>query len=190
MDELKNKIENDESVNEETDFDEFENVLIENDNSENIQIYENELSRFNVYFYFQIKDKEFVFPFVSDTFNIYEDNVNNLIKNIVKKINEKKIIVNCDNINYIVSLKDIEDIEDENDETFYCKNYELKACKKKNFKPKEDSPSFSSKSILKNIDNKKISFVSKNPLNIMIREKFETNKEEGENKYQFLFDED
>ncbi len=32
--------------------------------------------------------------------------------------------------------------------------------------------------------------MSKNPLNIMIREKTETNKEEGDNKYQNYYDED
>ena len=30
----------------------------------------------------------------------------------------------------------------------------------------------------------------KSPLNIMIREKMDTNKEEGDNKYQKYFDED
>ena len=51
-----------------------------------------------------------------------------------------------------------------------------------------DLPSFSPKSLLKNIENKKLSFIVKNPLNIMIREKFEINKEDNSNKYQNYYD--
>ena len=190
MDKLKDLIEKGESVNEEIDFEELENVSIENEDIEKDKMCINELNKYNVYFYFTIKDKEFVFPFVSDIFNIYEDNVNKLIKNIVEKINEKRISIKVDNIDYIVSLKKCE--ESENEEDFYAKNYEIKPCKKKNFRPKLDSPSFSPKSLLKYIDNEKISFISKCPLNIMLREKMEINEieEEGDNKYQFLFDED
>ena len=56
--------------------------------------------------------------------------------------------------------------------------------------PKNDSPSYSSNSLLKNIDKKFLSFVSKSPLNIMLIEQFETNENEGNNKYQFDDDED
>jgi len=38
--------------------------------------------------------------------------------------------------------------------------------------PKSDCPSYSSSSLLKNIEKENISFVSKLPLNIMVREKF------------------
>ena len=91
-----------------------------------------------------------------------------MIKNIVKQINNKNIIINFNSKDYIVSLKDIEDDDDD----FYIKNYELKPCKKKNFMPKNDCPSYSSYSLLKNIEKENISFISKLPLNIMIREKY------------------
>jgi hypothetical protein len=38
--------------------------------------------------------------------------------------------------------------------------------------PKNDCPSYSSYSLLKNIERENISFISKLPLNIMIREKY------------------
>lgn len=44
--------------------------------------------------------------------------------------------------------------------------------------PKNDSPSYSSYSLLNNIENENISFILKNPLNIMLREKYEINEEE------------
>ena len=67
-------------------------------------------------------------------------------------------------------------------------NYEIKQCNIKNLTPLDDTPSFSSDSLIKNIERKKLSFVSKTPLNIMIREKIES-KEEN-NKYQLYYDED
>ena len=186
LDKLKSIIEKTEFVNEEIDFGDLENESTENEETEKNKMYIcNKLTKYNIFFYFTIKNKEFVFPFVSDLFNEYEDNVNKLIKNIVEKINDNKIIINCDNINYIVSLRQAE--EGENEEDFYAKNYEMKPCKKKNLKPKLDSPSYSAKSLLKNIDNEKLSFICKSPLNIMLRENEE---ESGDNKYQFLFDED
>ena len=72
--------------------------------------------------------KEFIFPIQTDFFNIKEEYGYDLIKNIIKKINEKKLIVENNSIKYIISLKDC---EDENNKEFYIKNYELKLCKKK-----------------------------------------------------------
>ena len=65
---------------------------------------------------------------------------------------------------------------------FYIKNYEIKPCKKKNFMPKTDCPSFSSSALLKNIEKENISFVSKNNLNIMLLEKFDS--DEPSSKYE------
>ena len=159
LDKLKSIIEKNESVNEEIDFADLENESTENEETEKDKTYiKNKLTKYNVYFYFTIKEKEFVFPFVSDLLNEYEDNVNKLIKNIVEKINDNKIIINCDGINYIVSLRQAE--EGENDEDFYAKNYEMKPCKKKNLKPKLDSPSYSAKSLLNNLDNQNIIMVN------------------------------
>ncbi len=158
---------------EEFEFDNFENELNENiNNFGGTQSYEEKFAKFEIYFYFVFKDKEYIFPIKSDLFNVNTQYIHELIKNIVKKINEKNIIINYNNVKYIISLKDCEENDDEKDINFYIKNYELKPCKKKNFCPKTDFPSFSAKSLLKNIENKKISFITNTPLNIMIREKF------------------
>lgn len=185
MDELKNKSEDDDyfkELNEGNEFDEFESEYDVNLKNVNlVKNYENNFTQYNTYFYFKLdKDKEFIFPIQSDIFNRSKQYIFELIKNIIKKINEKNIVINYNNIDYIVSLKDAEDEDIE----FYEKNYELKPCKKKNFKPKDDCPSYSLNSLLENVDNKLISFISKNPLNIMLIEKLEEN-----NKYQFDDDE-
>ena len=147
-------------------------------------------SKFNVFFYFTIGKKEFVVQIKSDLFDLNKQYTYELIQNIVKKINEKKITINCDNTKYIVSLKDIEDYEGNEDKDFYIKNYEFKQCDNKNFIPKKEGKIFSSESFLKNIDSKQISFMAKNPLNIMLREKNETKIEEGEYKYQNYYDDE
>ena len=186
MDKLIQNIKENEDIYEQDEFDNFETELNEIKQNTKIQNREEKYFKFEVYFYFTIEGKEYIFPIQSDFFNINNQYTYELIKNIIRKINEKKIIINCNNIDYIISLKDLEDPEDQNnnDHDFYIKNYELKPCKKKNFLPKLDFPSLSPKSLLKNIEDKKLSFIIKNPLNIMIRENFEINKEEKFNKYQ------
>jgi hypothetical protein len=186
MDELKNKSEFDEyfkELNDGNEYDEFENEF--DYDSKNLNLAKNnedKYAKFNTYFYFKLNENnEFIFPIQSDIFNKSKQYVYELIKNIIKKINEKNLVINYNNIDYIVSLKDTE----EEDINFYIKNYELKPCKKKNFKPKNDCPSFSPNSLLENVDNKLISFISKNSLNLMLRERIEEN-----NKYQYNDDED
>ena len=181
LDELKNKSEDDDyfkELNDGNEFDEFENEFDSNSKRLNLaKNNEDKYAKYNVYFYFKLDgNKEYIFQIQSDIFNKSKQYVHELIKNIIKKINEKNITINFNNVDYIVSLKDTED----EDVDFYIKNYELKPCKKKNFKPKNDCPSFSSNSLLENFDNKLISFISKNSLNVMIREKIEEN-----NKYQY-----
>ena len=175
MEELKNK------SHEENEFNfnskDFGFSKIEEDNS----------AEFEAYFYFKLNgENEFIFPVKSDSFNKNEQYAYELIKNIIKKINEKNITIKYNNTNYTVYIKDEQDTEDAD---FYTENYELKPCKKKNFKPKSDCPSYSPNSLLKNIDKNKISFVSKSPLNIMLIEKFEENEEEN-NKYHHYYDDE
>ena len=196
MEKLENRIiekegfcqeENDEEIFSEEFEDELNIITKDLEKNEKV---EDKYSKFDVFFYFTIKNKEFVFQIKSDLFDPQKQYTYELIKNIIKKINEKKIIINYDNTKYFVSLKDIEDYEDKNNIDFYIKNYEFKQCNKNNFVPKNDIESFSSESLLKNIDSKKISFIAKNPLNIMVREKIETNLEEGDNKYQNYYDDE
>ena len=79
-------------------------------------------------------------------------------------------MVKTDSNNYIVSLKDC---DEENDIDFYIKNYEIKQYKNKILLPKNDLPCYCSNSLLENISDEKINFVSKNPLNIMLIEKYD-----------------
>ena len=148
------------------------------------------VSKFDVFFYLTFKNKEFVFQIKSDLFDLNKNYTYELIQNIIKKINKKKIIINCENNKYIISLKDIEDYEDKNKKDFYIQNYELKKCNKKNFFPKMDSISFSSKVLLNNITSKQISLIAKSPLNIMFRAKIETKLEEGDNRYHNYYDDE
>ena len=111
---------------------------------------------FKVYFYFEInKNCNFICPIESDKFNVEKQHIYELLKNIVKLINNKNIIISHNNIKYTISLKDCDD----NNDDFYIKNYEIKPCKKKNFEPKFDLPSYDSYSLLENIVKERISFV-------------------------------
>ena len=178
---IKNEIEEDEDIYDELD-EEFDYSEI--DFHVKKQYYNNSdcnfinFKSFKVYFYFEInKDCNFIFPIESDKFNVEKQYIYELLNNIVKLINNKNIIINHNNIKYHISLKDCEDINDD----FYIKNYELKPCKKKTLTPKFDLPSYDSFSLLDNIAKERISFVSKNPLNIMLIQKYEEqNKSENE----------
>jgi hypothetical protein len=182
MDELLSKLrenEQKEIYDETDDLSEFDGdeLNISNNNQNNFI----QFKQYNVYCYFNInKDNSFIFPIKTDLFNINKQYIYELIKSVVKKINNEKIVITNNSTKYIISLKDVED--DENID-FYIKNYEIKPCKKKNFMPKDDSPSYSSYSLLNNIEKENISFILKNPLNIMLREKYEINEEENKSKY-------
>ena len=172
---MKEKIE--EKIFEDDDLIEFKDKAYElrksNVSNKNIKDF-NIIKKYKIYFYLKLNNNSYIFPIISDNFFINKQYVYELIKNIVKKINEKNITINFNNNNYIISLRDIE--EDDANFEFYIKNYELKPCKKKNCTPKIDCPSFSSSSLLKNIENENISFICKNPLNIMLREQYETDE--------------
>ena len=118
---------------------------------------ENIFYKYNIYFSFLFDKKEFSVSIESGVFNIYKNNVQDLIKNIINKINEKNIIIQNNKINYILSLKD----SDEQD--FYKNNYELR-----NYK-KDEYIIYSSDLLLSEIKETKLNFVTKNYLNIMIR---------------------
>ena len=118
---------------------------------------ENLFSKYSINFSFLFDKKEFSVLIESDVFNSNKNNVQDLIKNIVNKINEKNIIIQNNKINYILSLKD----SDEQD--FYKNNYELR-----NYK-KDEYIIYSSDLLLSEIKETKLYFVTKNYLNIMIR---------------------
>ena len=84
----------------------------------------NIIKKFNVYFYFDFnKNKKFVLPINTENFNVADFHIYDLIKYIVKKINNSNIVVKDNNINYSVSLKDI---DEEDNIDFYINNYEIK----------------------------------------------------------------
>ena len=149
----------------EDELNELKNTNLCNNNKNNINKYQ----KYNIYFYLNMnKDNIFILYIQSDFFNINKQYIYDLIKNIVKKINDKMFNIKYNSINYIISLKDIDN--DEEDRDFYANNYELKPCNKKNYFPKIDSPSYYPNSLLKNIEKTNLSFTLKSSLNVMFRE--------------------
>lgn len=193
MEELQKEIkEYDEIVKEELDeednySDEFNDSDNDNDNINLGTINfskKNNMKKFNVYFYFNLnKEKEYNFYIESDLLNINIQYGYDLIKNIIKKINNESIVINNDSKSYTIFLKDCEN-EGNN---FYINNFELREYKKKTLKPNEDLPPFSSNLLLNNIKDDIVSLVCKNNLYIMPLEKYNDIEEE---KYSDDFFED
>jgi hypothetical protein len=163
-------------------YDEFNedddiNIGISNINDYKIK---NNIKKFKVYFYFNLNEKnEYIFPFESDLLNIDNQYGYDLIQNIIKKINNESLVINYDSKDYILSVK-----ENQNDDikNFYINNFEIRKCKKKTFKPKDDVPPFSPELLLNNILDDTISFICKNNIYIILIEKFDDDIEEG--KYE------
>jgi len=125
-----------------------------------------------------------VFPIKTKFFNIKKHNGYDLIRNIIKKVNNNKIIININSIKYIVSLKDSKNNTDTYN-NFYKENYELKQYNIKNLKPKE-SFGYSPNILLKELVNEKICFVSKNPINIMLIEQYDNYENYFENNNNYI----
>lgn len=140
---------------------EEEEIVLENKNiyfSHEINV----IKKFNIYFYFDFnKSRKYVLPINTDSFKVNNYHVYDLIKYIVKKINDSNIVIKDENINYSVSLKDIDEEEENMD--FYINNYELKP-----FDYKNNYSIYQSTDSLKTINEENITFVSKDPLNIML----------------------
>ena len=139
--------------------------------NETTNLYENNsenLNSFNVYFYYKINEKnENNFLIESDDLNIENQCVSDLIYNIVKKINSKKIIINFENNEFILSLKEYENIE------LYNNNYELRLYDKISHIPNYDNPCFSPELLLDELIAEDICFVVKKSSNIKLLEKFD-----------------
>jgi hypothetical protein len=71
----------------------------------------------------------------------------------------------------------LKDCDDENDIDFYINNYELRPCKKIKNIPNFDLPCYCPNSLLNNMVNEKISFSTKNPLNIILIENYDNYSE-------------
>ena len=166
LEEYKNK---EESMEENEDDDYLSDYEEENILSDKTYLYKesNLKKKFNVSFYFDLnKNKKFVFPVYTEFFDCDKYHIYDLIKYVVKKINNANIAIKHENKNYSVSLKDI---EDEENKDFYINNYEIKPFDSFN---KKCFSKFSSDALLKTIENENIIFSVKNVLNIMLVEQF------------------
>ena len=130
-----------------------------------------EIKKFNIYFYFEYnKRKKYIIPISTESFNANNIHIIDLIKYVIYKINNSNIMIKYNDIDYSISLKDLEDDDEENEKLeFYNDNYEIKPFE---FWTKDNCPSYSSSSLLSEIKEENLTFVSKNTLNIMLVKKF------------------
>ena len=128
------------------------------------------IKKFNIYFYFVFnKNKKYIIHICTESFNVNNFHVHELIEYIVHEINNANIIIKYNNIDYSISLKDIEENDENEKFVFYSNNYEIKPY---NFLTKNNNCNFCSSSLIKSIDEENIVLSSKEVLNIMILKKF------------------
>ena len=128
------------------------------------------IKKFNIYFYFVFnKNKKYIIHICTESFNVNNFHVHELIEYIVHEINNANIIIKYNNIDYSISLKDIEENDENEKFVFYSNNYEIKPY---NFLTKNNTRNFCSSSLIKSIDEENIVLLSKEVLNIMILKKF------------------
>ena len=87
---------------------------------------------------------------VADYFDVDEFHAYDLIKYVVKKLNNSNIKIKNNNKNYSFSLKDV---EDEENIDFYINNYEIKPFE---ILPKKECSNYSSKALLNSIEEENI----------------------------------
>ena len=138
------------------------NIINETTNLYETEIKSENLYSFNVYFCLKINDKiKDIFLIESDELNLDTQCVSDLISNIVKKINSKKIKINYENNEFILSLKEYENIDLYN-------NYELRQYNKISHTPKYDYPCFSQELMLEEVISQEICLVVKKSNNIKL----------------------
>ena len=130
-----------------------------------------EIKKFNIYFYFEYnKRKKYIIPISTESFNANNIHIIELIKYVIYKINNSNIMIKYDDIDYSISLKDLVDNEEEEEKLkFYKDNYEIKPFE---FWTKNNCTSYNTSSLLSEIKEENLTFVSKNTLNIMLVKKF------------------
>ena len=128
------------------------------------------IKKFNIYFYFVFnKNKKYIIHICTESFNVNNFHVHELIEYIVHEINNANIIIKYNNIDYSISLKDIEENNENEKIEFYSNNYEIEPY---NFLTKNNTNNYCSSSLIKSIDEENIVLLSKEVLNIMILKKF------------------
>ena len=170
-----NKQENIEQV---FDDDDYFSDLDENynsDSSQNINHNRIEMKKFNIFFFFEFnKRKQFLIPICTESFNINNINIIDLIKYVIYKINNSNIIVKYNDEDYSISLKDLEDDDDEKEKLdFYIDNYEIKPYE---FRTKNNSQNYSTSTLLSAIKEENITLTPKNSLNVTPTKKFQSIK--------------
>ena len=162
MEELKNNKKMTSEYDDDISTDEYDIECDENSREtkqsvNSVNSYENIFSKFDIKFPFKFNQKEFIISIESDVFNLNENKVEDLIKNAIKKINEKNFTFKENKNTYIISLKDC---EEDTDKEFYKDNYEIS----KNY-----FINYPYELLLNNIKDTKLNLNCKNSLNIMIR---------------------
>ena len=123
--------------------------------------------KYNVYFNFELnRNKKYSMKVKTDYFDVDEFHAYDLIKYVVKKLNNSNIKIKNNNKNYSFSLKDV---EDEENIDFYINNYEIKPF---DFWTNKNCSVLSPTDSLKLIKEENISFFSKNPLNVLLMKQF------------------
>ena len=136
----------------------------------NINDEPNSTKKFNIYFHFAFnKEKKYLLHICHNSFIINDIHIYELIEFIIKKINEKNICIKYNDIDYSISLKDIEENVENEKFDFYTNNYEIKPL---DFMTTNNTPSYYPISLLKSIDEENIILLSKSELNIMIMKNF------------------
>ena len=164
MEELKNNKKMRSEYDDDISTDEYDIECDENSREtkqsvNSVNSYENIFSKFDIKFPFKFNQKEFIISIESDVFNLNENKVEDLIKNAIKKINEKNFTFKENKNTYIISLKDC---EEDTDKEFYKDNYEIS----KNY-----CINYPYELLLNNIKDTKLNLNCKNSLNIMIRKR-------------------
>ena len=162
MEELKNNKKMTSEYDDDTSTDEYDIECDENSREtkqsvNSVNLYENIFSKFDIEFLFKFNKKEFIISIESDVFNLNENKVEDLIKNAIKKINEKNFSFKENKNTYIISLKDC---EEDTDKEFYKDNYEI---------TKNYSINYPYELLLNEIKDTKLNLNCKNSLNFMIR---------------------
>ena len=131
----------------------------------------NPIKKFNIYFYFSFnKKRKYLIHICKESFNVNNTKIYEFIEYIVHKINNANICIKYNNIDYSISLKDIEDNDENEKFKFYSNNYEIKPY---NFLTNNNNKhSYRSISLLESIEEENITLLSKDELNIMIMKKF------------------
>ena len=125
IEESKNKENFEQVFSEEEDDDylsDFEEYNMDNENKLNYEF--NPIKKFNIYFHFSFnKKRKYLIHICNESFNVNKTPIYELIEYIVHKINDSNICIKYNNIDYSISLKDIDESDEKEKLEFYKNNY-------------------------------------------------------------------